>query len=112
MLTWDDFRVVKAIAERESLADAAVTLDIDEATVSQNLAWIEQRASESLFERDGQRCTPTPRGAEMVRLAERLAAEVGEFERRLHGTPGDGQNFVTGVVPIETIMARSGLEFL
>jgi uncharacterized protein (TIGR00369 family) len=112
MLTWDDFRIVKAIAERESLAAAAVALDMDEATVSQNLASIEQRASEPLFNRDGQRCTPTPRGAEMAQLAERLEAEVGEFERRLHGRPGDGQNFVTGVVPIETIMARGGLEFL
>jgi uncharacterized protein (TIGR00369 family) len=112
MLTWDDFRVVKTISECGSLAGAAGVLGIDDATVLQSLARLEQRVGTPLFERDGKRCTPTPRGAEMARLAERLAAEVAEFERRLHGTPGDGQHFVTGVVPIETIMARGGLEFL
>jgi uncharacterized protein (TIGR00369 family) len=111
MLTWDDFRVVKAMSGCGSLASAADVLGIDQATVLQTLTGIEQRAGAALFERDGERHAPTPRGAEMARLAERLEAEVADFERRLHGN-ADGQNFVTGVVPLDTIMARGGLDFL
>ena len=112
MLSWDDFRVVKAIADRGSPDEAAAILAINQSTVIQNLDRIERELGARLFERARSGYASTPRGEEMVRLARRMEQEVADFETGLlHGAKAD-RPFITGVVPLSDIASRSGLEFL
>ena len=83
MLSWDDFRVVKAIADRGSLGEAAKVLRINQSTVFRKLGQIEQRLGARLFKRNRSGYTLTPRGEEMVRLADRMEQDVAAFERGL-----------------------------
>ena len=112
MLSWDDFRTVKAIADRGSLTEAARTLRINQSTVFRKLGQIEQRIDARLFKRNRSGYTLTSRGEEMVRLADRMQQDVAAFERGLSAKIPVEKTLVTGVVPMDQIMARSGLEFL
>ncbi len=113
MLSWDDFRTVKAIADRGSLIEAAKILRINQSTVFRKLGQIEHQLGARLFKRNRSGYTLTPRGEEMVRLATRMEQDVTAFERGEQTPPASGEGaFVTGLVPAEQIMARSGLEFL
>jgi uncharacterized protein (TIGR00369 family) len=109
-LSWDDFRHVKAIADNGSLNGAADALGVNHTTVFRRLAQIERRLGERLFTRARTRVTPTQRGSEMARLAERIERDVESFALRLRG--GEPSGFETGLTPAETIMARGGLAFL
>src|SRR3982074_3339748 len=51
MLSWDDFRYVKAIADMRSLAGAAETLGVNHSTVFRRLGQIEQQLGARPFER-------------------------------------------------------------
>ena len=112
MLSWDDFRFVKAIADRGSLAEAAKALRINHSTVFRKLGQIEQRLDARLFKRGRSGITLTPRGEEMVRLAERMTQDVAAFEQGLHGKVTGAKPLATGLVPPDQIVARTGLEFL
>ncbi len=112
MLSWDDFRIVKAVADRGSLTEAAKALRINQSTVFRKLGQIEHRIGARLFKRNRSGYTLTPRGEEMVRLADRMEQDVAAFERGLSAQASVEKSFVTGVVPMDQIMARSGLEFL
>jgi hypothetical protein len=69
MLSWDDFRYVKAIADTRSLGGAATELGVNHSTVFRRLAQIEERLGSRLFERSRAAYALTPCGEEMVRLA-------------------------------------------
>src|SRR3954453_8025202 len=112
MLSWDDFRYVKAIADRGSLIEAAKILRINQSTVFRKLGQIEHRLGARLFKRNRSGYTLTPRGEEMVRLAERMERDVAAFERGQSTQASGKKPLVTGVVPMDQIVARSGLEFL
>ena len=112
MLSWDDFRIVKVIADRTSLTEAAKALRINQSTVFRKLGQIEHRLGARLFKRNRTGTTLTPRGEEMVQLAARMEQDVTAFEQGLQGQPSAKKPFTTGVVPLDQIMARSGLEFL
>jgi uncharacterized protein (TIGR00369 family) len=112
MLSWDDFRNVKAIADRGSLIEAAKILRINQSTVFRKLGQIEHRLGARLFKRSRSGYTLTPRGEEMVRLAERMEQDVATFERGQPPTASAEKPFITGLVPPGEIMALSGLEFL
>ena len=85
MLSWDDFRYVKAIAERRSLAGAAEVLSVNHSTVFRRLGQIERELGSRLFERGRAGYALTPSGEEMVRLAERLGEDIVAFERKVTG---------------------------
>lgn len=85
MLSWDDFRYVKAIADHRSLAGAASLLGVNHSTVFRRLAQIEGQLGSRLFERSRGGYTLTPCGEEMVRLAERMDEDIIAFERRVTG---------------------------
>src|ERR1044072_4462848 len=68
MLSWDDFRYVKAIAEARSLAGAAECLGGNHSTVFRRLGQIEQHLGSRLFERGRAGYALTPCGTEMVDL--------------------------------------------
>ena len=112
MLSWDDFRIVKAVADRGTLTEAAKVLRINQSTVFRKLGQIEHRIGARLFKRNRSGYTLTPRGEEMVRLADHMEQDVTAFERGLSVKTSAEKSFVTGVVPMDQIMARSGLEFL
>jgi uncharacterized protein (TIGR00369 family) len=111
MLSWDDFRHVKAIADGGSLAAAAKALRVNQSTVFRRLGQIEHRLGARLFKRGRGNCTPTPHGERMAAFAARMERDVEGFEQSLRGKAG-AQAFATGVVPREEVTACSGLEFL
>ena len=112
MPSWDDFRIVKAIADCGSLAGAAKALRINQSTVFRKLGQIETELDTRLFKRSRSALTLTPRGEEAVRLAARMEQDVAAFEQGLHGEQPAEAASTIGVVPLAEIMARSGLQFL
>jgi len=85
MLSWDDFRYVKAIADTRSLGGAATELGVNHSTVFRRLAQIETQLGSRLFERSRSAYALTPCGEEMVRLAERMGEDIVAFERQVTG---------------------------
>src|SRR5262245_9671344 len=85
MLSWDDFRYVKAIADTRSLAGAAQELGVNHSTVFRRLAQVEESLGSRLFERSRGGYARTPCGEEMVRLAERMGEDIVAFERQVTG---------------------------
>jgi DNA-binding transcriptional LysR family regulator len=85
MLSWDDFRYVKAIADNRSLGGAAQVLGVNHSTVFRRLGQVEHQLGSRLFERGRAGYALTPCGEEMVRLAERVGEDITAFERRVTG---------------------------
>jgi DNA-binding transcriptional LysR family regulator len=85
MLSWDDFRYVKAIAETRSLAGAAEALGVNHSTVFRRLGQVEHQLGSRLFERNRGGYALTPCGEEMVRLAERMDEDIVTFQRKVTG---------------------------
>lgn len=85
VMNWDDFRLVRAIADARSLVGAAEALGLNHSTVFRRLGQIETDVGRALFERSRSGYTPTAAGDEMVALANRMSDGVLEFERRLAG---------------------------
>jgi DNA-binding transcriptional LysR family regulator len=85
MLSWDDFRYVKAIADTRSLSGAAAALGVNHSTVFRRLGQIEKQLGSRLFERGRGGYALTPSGEEMVELAERVGDDITAFERRITG---------------------------
>ena len=85
MLSWDDFRYVKAIADTRSLAGAAEALAVNHSTVFRRLGQIEQQLGSRLFERGRTGYALTACGEQMVELAERMGDEIVTFERKVTG---------------------------
>ncbi|MCC6778803.1 MAG: LysR family transcriptional regulator [Hyphomicrobiales bacterium] len=85
MLSWDDFRYVKAIADARSLALAAGALGVNHSTVFRRLGQIEQQLGSRLFDRSRGGYGLTSCGEQMVRLAARMSDEIVRFERRATG---------------------------
>lgn len=84
-ISWDEFRLVKAIADTGSLAGAGDVLSLNHSTVFRRLNALEQDLGSRLFERSRTGYVPTPAGEEMVALSNRMFDEVVEFERRVSG---------------------------
>ena len=110
-LSWDEFRLVKSIAEARSLVGAAERLGVNHSTVFRRLAAVESAVGARLFERSRAGYEPTAAGEEMIALASTMADSVLEFERRVAGrdikptgelsvtTPeAIGQHFMPGIV--------------
>jgi DNA-binding transcriptional LysR family regulator len=84
-LSWDEFRLVKAIADSRSLAGAAELLGLNHSTVFRRLAALEKSIGARLFERSRSSYRTTAVGDEMVTLATKMADSIVEFERRVVG---------------------------
>jgi DNA-binding transcriptional LysR family regulator len=83
--TWDDFRLVKAIADTRSLAGAAAVLGLNHSTVFRRLGALEKTLGTRLFERARLGYAPSAAGEEMIALATRMADEITDFERKVAG---------------------------
>ncbi len=84
-LAWDDFRLIKAIADKRALPAAATALGINHSTVFRRLGQIEEALGVRLFERHRSGYIATPAGEEMVQLAGRVDDDIHAFKRRLAG---------------------------
>jgi DNA-binding transcriptional LysR family regulator len=84
-LAWDDFRLVKAIADHDGLTGAAAALGVNHSTVFRRLGQIEETVGMPLFERRKTGYVATVAGAEMAALASRMDEDVTAFSRRLAG---------------------------
>jgi DNA-binding transcriptional LysR family regulator len=84
-LSWDEFRLVKSIAEARSLIGAAELLGVNHSTVFRRLAAVESAVGARLFDRSRAGYEPTSAGEEMIALASTMAESVLEFERRVAG---------------------------
>ena len=75
MLAWDDFKLVKAVAEARSLAGASEKLHVNTSTVFRRLGTLEARLGARLFERKRGGYALTPAGRKQ------LARELESWER-------------------------------
>ena len=84
-LAWDDFRLVKAIADARTLPAAAGVLGLNHSTVFRRLGHIETALGLKLFERHRAGYVPTASGEEMVALANQMEADITAFTRKVVG---------------------------
>jgi DNA-binding transcriptional LysR family regulator len=84
-IVWDEFRLVRAIAEARSLAGAADALGINHSTVFRRLGALEKAMGARLFERSRTGYAPTAAGEKMVDLANRISDEIVDLERKITG---------------------------
>lgn len=84
-LAWDDFRIVRAIADHRSLGGAADALGVNNSTVFRRLNALEKQLGVRIFERSRSGYLLTSAGEEMVALAVRMSESIVEFERRIAG---------------------------
>ena len=84
-LSWDEFRLVKAIAETRSLMGAAERLNLNHSTIFRRLGAIEKSLGLRLFERSRTGYQPTAAGEEMIEIAASMSESILEFERRVSG---------------------------
>jgi DNA-binding transcriptional LysR family regulator len=84
-LVWDDFRLVKVIADAQGLAPAADRLGVNHSTVFRRLGQLEEGLGIKLFERHRTGYVLTPAGEEMSALAETMEEKVETFTRKLDG---------------------------
>src|SRR5580704_5421186 len=98
-LSWDEFRLVKSVAEARSLVGAAEILGVNHSTVFRRLAAVESAVGARLFERSRSGYEPTAAGEEMIALATTMAESVQEFERRVAGRDVKPTGELTVTVP-------------
>jgi DNA-binding transcriptional LysR family regulator len=84
-LTWDDFRLIQAIAEARSLPGAAERLGVNHSTTFRRLRQIEDALGIALFEKHRTGYTVTAAGEEFVALAARLDNDITATMRKLAG---------------------------
>ncbi|NVO12929.1 MAG: LysR family transcriptional regulator [Rhodoplanes sp.] len=84
-LAWDDFRLIKAIADARTLPAAAPLVGVNHSTVFRRLGQIEAALGVALFERHRTGYAPTAAGEEMIALARRMDDDVVAFTRRIAG---------------------------
>lgn len=84
-LDWDDFKLVKIIAEASGLAGAAERLGVNHSTVFRRLGQMEEKLGVKLFERHRTGYVLTTAGEEMTSLAEQMEENVTSFTRKLAG---------------------------
>ena len=84
-LDWDEFRLIKAIADARSLVGAASALGVNHSTIFRRLGVVERILGAPLFERSRAGYQPTAAGEEMAALAAEIEDSVVNFERRVAG---------------------------
>ncbi len=75
-VSWDDFRIILAVARHGSLKSAASAINSSHPTVFRRIRAIEQSLGLSLFVRSRQGYQPTDAAAVYIRLAEKIEQEV------------------------------------
>ncbi|HJU30330.1 MAG TPA: LysR family transcriptional regulator, partial [Hyphomicrobiaceae bacterium] len=97
--SWDDLRVLLAVARHGSLSGAARALGVNHSTVLRRVAALEAAIGTRLFDRLPGGYALTPAGDDMHMVAARLEEEIAAAQRRLAGR--DAQP--SGTVRVTTI---------
>jgi DNA-binding transcriptional LysR family regulator len=84
-INWDEFRLIKAIADARGLPGAAAQTGLNHSTVFRRLGQIESALGVMLFERHRTGYALTPAGEEIVALAGRLDTDITSVTRKLAG---------------------------
>lgn len=84
-LSWDDLRIVRAIAHTGALASAAQMLGLNGSTIARRLSKVEEVLGVALFDRRRTGYVATAQGEEIVALAERVELDVVSVARRISG---------------------------
>ncbi len=84
-ISWDDFRLVKAVADARSLVGAAEHLGLNHSTVFRRLGALEAQLGTKLFERSRTGYAATAAGEEMMTLAASMDQDITDFERKIAG---------------------------
>lgn len=84
-LAWDDFRLIKAVAEARTLPAAAAVLRLDHSTVFRRLRQIETALGTAVFERHRSGYELTGAGVEIAALSSRLDEDIMSVLRRVAG---------------------------
>jgi uncharacterized protein (TIGR00369 family) len=111
MLSRDDLRLVKAIADIGSPGRAAPAVGINHSSAVRLLDRIERRLSVALFKRSRTGYSLTPAGKEIARLARHMREDAAPSRPRGSNQANAG-SAGGGVVPPEIVAAQTGLEFL
>jgi DNA-binding transcriptional LysR family regulator len=98
-LNWDEFRIIKAIAETHTLAAAGERLGLNHSTMFRRLTALEARLKVRLFERERSGYRPTAAGEDMIALAVLMGQTIEEFQRRV---TGEGAK-LSGVVRLTSV---------
>jgi DNA-binding transcriptional LysR family regulator len=106
-LSWDEFRLVKSIADARSLLGAAERLGVNQSTVYRRLAALETAVGARLFDRSRAGYEPTAAGEDMIALATTMAESITELERRIAGRDVKPTGELSVTVPISV-----GLHFM
>lgn len=85
-MNWDDARVFLAVHRAGTLREAAVVLDVDQATVGRRLTALEKALGAKLFLKTSSGYVVTQIGEHSLRAAEEMERAACEFERRAHGS--------------------------
>jgi DNA-binding transcriptional LysR family regulator len=106
-LSWDEFRLVKSIADARSLVGAAERLGVNQSTVFRRLAAVEAAVGARLFDRSRAGYEPTAEGENMIALATTMAESIVDFERRVAGRDVKPTGELSVTVPVSV-----GLQFM
>ncbi len=85
LTSWDDLRLIQAIAETRGLTGAAEALGLNHSTVFRRLAQIEERIGGKLFERHRAGYEPTAVCEEIVGIARETGDRLDALSLRLSG---------------------------
>ena len=96
---WDDFRLVKAIADQGGLTAAAARLGINHSTAFRRLAAIEASLGARLFERARTGYAATPAGLAMVAAAGRMEETAAQFAREVVGRASEPAGLLRVTAP-------------
>ncbi|RQZ59654.1 LysR family transcriptional regulator [Burkholderia sp. Bp9004] len=85
-MNWDDARVFLAVHRAGTLREAAVVLDVDQATVGRRLTALEKALGAKLFLKTSSGYVVTQIGEDSLQAAEEMEQAACKFERRVHGS--------------------------
>lgn len=99
MKDWNALKLFLAIAERGSLAQAALELDVNHSTVFRRLNSLEEDLGGRLFERFPSGYQLTPLGEELLDRARSIAAGFDELDRTIVGKDIQPKGLITITAP-------------
>lgn len=104
-IDWDDLRHVLALVQHQTMAAAATALRVHQTTLSRRISGLEQRLQTRLFDKIGNRFSPTNQGMIVMRRAQEMESASLALNDDLSHDPAHGravvrlsviQTFVTG----------------
>jgi DNA-binding transcriptional LysR family regulator len=84
-MKWDDLRIFLTVARSRSLSEAAVTLDVNQSTVSRRLTNLERHLKPQLLERTSSGPVLTESGNDLLPMAQKVEDEFFQIDRQVTG---------------------------